>query len=125
MRDHILYKLQDLKSHMKSLNSEYLAYIFDKDYSIESRWDVYLAAPHEMKKHKSYIEHFKSLPDDFIGYDMPYYVEKYQTVNIIRLIERVLEYNDNFDENQGKLINIDMLKDEILQKNIGSFEFDW
>ena len=122
MSEHILHKLIELNFTISCLKTEYLKYIHDKEYPIGSRWDVYCTAPSDMKVHQSWYADFKSLPNNFIGYNMPVHTEKHGLTEIMYLLDRVKFWN--LTKNQIDLIHIDALKEEILEMNIKSFEFD-
>lgn len=122
--NHIFHKLEDLNYSIGILKEEYLSYIKDKEYSIDSRWNVFCEAPDAMKENATDNVHFFSLPDDFIRYDMPRHAFRRALVSVYDIVNCVDDYND-FELNESRLIDVNALKEEILSMNIGSFVFDW
>lgn len=135
----ILYELFDgWANKMAYTKPMFERTIQDKTIPLEVRWDLFLKAPTEMKGYMSYYADFDSLPEDTIGYDMPYNVERYQTVYTKELVEWYEDelYNSGkYDakyatnskvtldqEDQAKL---NALKEEILSLNLWSYTYDW
>lgn len=58
-------------------------------------------------------------------YDSDYFhADRYQTVYTTSIIEHIEEYQEDGDSQYSK-INIDEVKEEILDKFLWSFKYDW
>lgn len=88
------------------------AYITDKSIPLDLRWSLWLDAPSELKNRDSCIPDFQSLEEEFL-YDGMF--NRYETVETVRILEM-------FTESAGDL---EAFKEEILEQNLESFEYDW
>lgn len=130
----------------QATKEDYLKIITDQNISLEERWEIFVNAPHEFKKHDHYIIHFAIIEENlpiFTLYDDLHcdHGETVETADMVdTLCETMADYepdnaseeNDDEDEDQntGKILYknpniIDQLKEEILAKNLGSFKNDW
>lgn len=113
-----------LERQIKETKAEFSEYIKDKNIPLKERWKLFKKAPDYLKKHESWIMNFdaESLLEDgeIVWYD-DCYVERYSTVDTTSMIEW-------FSESDRKKFTkdfIEALREEILQKNLGSFVNDW
>lgn len=128
-------KIESLNDLMKGLKEEFKEFITDKSIELNRRWNCWVAAPKELKKEYSYIQHFKSIDEDAIMYDgWLMHVEKYQIVFSTDIIECIEENKilaedlpDLMEEDDERLAKIDIntVKEEILSLNMYSFNYDW
>ncbi len=94
-------------------------YIKNKEYPLEDRWEIFIKAPDSLKEYQSWVIDLKGLTNNrtFSWYD-DFYVERYQTKDLdADFIERVEE---KFPE-----VDINSIKEQILENNLGSFRYDW
>ena len=113
---------------------DFVAYIKNKNIPLEERWGAFLLAPEEMKEYDRTGPNFESLPHDFILADGAYSMQRYQSTSTLRFIKHIEEvvkapekeylYNEN-EIKEYLAIDIVALKEEILRKNMGAFEFNW
>ncbi|HRA10071.1 MAG TPA: hypothetical protein PKX31_00285 [Chitinophagaceae bacterium] len=97
------------------------SYCQDKNIPLKLRWEIFEMCGHLVGVNKVYVEKFKSLPKNFISYDGDYSVSRYETVKLINVINSIeLDNGETYPK-----INIDQLKEEILDKFIWSFTYDW
>lgn len=130
-----LDSLQKIKSKLEEIKPNFEKYISNKDISLEERWAVFSAAPSELKKHYNYICRFDCLDKDFILPDGPIHMERGEKKDTLEMIEQIKEHlqdiqddmfiGPSWAEKALKDVNLDILKEEIMFKNIGSFEYDW
>jgi len=108
-------------NHTLSVGKANLAtYIRDKNISLDDRWKMFCKAPMQMRNTDSYIVTFNwekkyheiSWYDSF-GYD------RYATVDMEDVITAMWENEENNEE------ELKDMKEEILEKNLGSFIYDW
>ncbi len=122
----IIQEIRDYKNN--SLKQRFVEYIKDVSIPLESRWEAFLEAPMDWKYQQSYVIHFqveRKLKGREISWYDDFYIEKKETVVMENIIERLEEDLDSFSENGWTLELIQEFKEEILQKNIGSFDWDW
>lgn len=139
---------------LKDNKSLFEQYITDPSISLDKRWDFWTLAPDSLKKTNGWIsdgrfEAFKILGWEqrtCIGYDGPLYAERYETLTTEGILESVMEsfpenYEDwpegfdfdNFSWDEDELFKLIpqlgefvlAFKEEVLQKNIHSFKYDW
>jgi hypothetical protein len=122
----IIQEIRDYKNN--SLKQRFVEYIKDVSIPLESRWEAFLEAPMDWKEQQSYVVNFqieRKLKSREISWYDDFYIEKNETVVMENIIERIEEDLDSFSENGWNLELIQEFKEEILQKNIGSFDWDW
>lgn len=111
-------KIKEIKAQLEALKIGFQKFIVDQSIPLDERWQAWVDAPADVKNHKGWIEHFTNLPEDFIMYDGPYHAERYETVKMLNLVERI-------EEAEYMSIDLNALKEEILSKNLASFTYDW
>lgn len=136
--------VDQMRETVKAVKHDFETFIVDKSTPLDERWSVWESAPSELKNHQSWIVHFKNLHDDAIAYDgVIRHTERHETVHIEDLFESIEESFEEYQEgepsgtdawrtrwykNKHKVFeNFDMnaLKEEILEMNLASFEYDW
>lgn len=136
--------VEQMRETVKAVKSDFEVFIVDKSIPLDERFDVWLSAPTELKNHQSWIVHFKCLHDDAVGYDgFVYNAERHETVQIDELFDCIKESYAEYLEgepdgtcdwslrwykNKQKVFenfNLSDLKEEVLEMNLGSFEYDW
>lgn len=126
----LLDEIEAFKQNVNPLIPRYKAYIADKTIPLEDRMAVFRAAPYEWKDHQSWIVHFDSEKllegGEIFWYD-DFYVERHETVDvydfIVARLDDWLTENDYEPEDIAKIMTA--FKEEMLEKNLGSFVFDW
>lgn len=91
------------------------AYITDKSIPLDLRWSLWLDAPSELKDQSDWIEDFESASRDDLNMD---WRERRELISTARLVQEMVQ-----DEKPEELIEAFM--EEILEKNLESFCFDW
>jgi hypothetical protein len=121
--------LQEIRDYKNcAIKNRFIEYIQDKTIPMENRWEVFLEAPSDWKNHESYIQHFdveKKLISREISWYDDFYIEKNETVHMENVIERLEEDLEDFEKHGWTKDLISELKEEILQTNLGSFNYDW
>ncbi len=125
-------KLSDL---IEAEKATFAKVISDKTYSLEDRWATFVNAPDFLKNHECFAHEFKALDRDDICYEgRLVHCERYSKVTWDRVVTGILECGDFYktdeDYESGNLCQegIDIynaVREEILENNIGSFEYDW
>ncbi len=133
MRKHIemLSKINRLNKQIEEAKKDFVEFIQDKSYDLEERFAVFRTAPDVLKEHQTYVQRFKSLGDTDRGdraigyYCWLRHVERYEIVDTKDIIESAECYNEERDDPDMRIVDIPALKEEILQANLGSYEYDW
>jgi hypothetical protein len=71
----------------------------------------------DMFPKSEWIIHYKELESNNINYYDDFNYERHETVNLVNLVERVEDYDLDID--------IDKLKEEVLEHGYSNFNFDW
>lgn len=126
----ILDEIKAYKKNSNPLQNRYVLYIANKDISLEDRWEVFVEAPDEWKNTLNFQYHFKverKLKDSEISWYDDFNYEKRETVDTSDLVEAVLEKinPDDWVDGDWDLALLDELKEEILEANLKSFDYDW
>lgn len=97
--------------------------IKDKSVPLDERWELFCRAPDSIKLHDRWIHEFKwEEKHQAISWYDDFYMDRHQTVDMQAIIE-IMEENESGTEYSEEMI-LDM-KEEILDKNLGSFCNDW
>lgn len=121
---------QEIQQLQAKVRPTYLSILTDKEISLEERWEFFKNAPSNFKKHGGYAPCLITLDnkDTNLSWYDDFYIERHETVDIVDIVVR-LELQDGegqvftYFENNPEAI--DLLKEEILRLNIGSFTYDW
>lgn len=129
-------KLQDFENIKKNLVSQYLSIINDKNIDLEERWGVFKKAPIELKNYQNSVldlNVFQEIDSDF-NWKSNFDIEHYELCELINIVQRL---ETKVKQAKGKTISnklvkafyknpelFNVLKEEILQKNVGSFKFE-
>lgn len=126
----MLDEISAFKNDSNPLKEKYLNYIQDKSIDLEERWEVFCKAPTDWKEKDSYIVHFqvekalKANGGEISWYD-DFYIEKNETIHLMNVIERLEEETETFEELGWNSELIKQFKEEVLEKNLASFDYDW
>jgi len=112
-------KINEFRRLENEIKEEVKTFVQDKSKPLEERWHIFCLA--DMGEMKTWYEDFKALTK-ILGRAVSYYddfgIERYETFEVATFFERRV-IQDATEELQNEL------KEEILDKFIYSFEFDW
>lgn len=130
-----LENMQRLQAKLESIKPNFAVYIQNKDIPLEERWAVFALAPAELKTHEDYGPTFRSIHSDFIMYDGPVHMDRGQTMTTLDLIKDIESSLKDIEEDMYcgrkwaqdmlEAVDLNALKEEIMAKNIKSFNYDW
>lgn len=116
------------------LVDDYKQFITMKDVPLAERWEVFVYAPDSWKQTASWIVHFaiEQKLDNEIEWFVDFYFERRETIDMVSLIER-LQRELDYEGHPSKMIErcgwtkelIEEFMEEIMQKNLCSFDLDW
>ena len=121
----MIKRLKNYKVMANPLQVEYVEYINDKMVPLADRWEAFHVAPYEFRRSEFYVQHFESeklLPNGEIDFYSDFYVEKYTNVYMYYFIDGIEGELDNYPGWTQEIV--DAFKEEILKKNLGSFQYD-
>lgn len=126
----ILDDIISYKNSPNELKDRAISYITDGSIPLMDRWETFKEMPNDWHIHENWLQHFDSeklLVNSEISWYDDVYVERYETVDMIelvddRLCDRLSE-DPNVYENPETILNA--FREEIMAKNLGSFVFDW
>lgn len=131
----VLENMQTLHAKLEEIKPNFATYIQNKAIPLEERWAVFSLAPSNLKEYEEYGPDFDTLHPDFIMYDGPVHMERGQTMSTLDLIESIKESLKDLEENSYcgrewaekllKVVDVNALKEEIMEKNLHSFNYDW
>lgn len=122
----IVEQLEAAQALISKLKPDFEAFIKDKSISLEERWQTFASAPDYLRNKEPWVEHLEIGGREICWYN-DFYVERYQDVNMVDIIECMFE---NVGEDSYKTVDytvedIKVLQEEILDRNLGSFNNDW
>lgn len=132
----VKFRVDRINEAIAALKPDFDEFIKDKSYSLEERWEVFKNANSELSNHQSWIIDLPTKNNyDFSWYD-EFYTERYQTINLVQFVEETLadleeEAKDSESyqhESKKKLwesLDVNQIKEWILENNIKSFKHDW
>ena len=100
------------------------AYVVDRNQPLDERWKIFVKSPAYLFKRKTFVMHLETFEKlGFrIGYDEDIYVERYESVDLgDRMHTFLLERKDDRLTPEA----IASIKEEILEKGIRIFQYDW
>lgn len=112
------------RSIVKAAKRSFVDAIKNKNIPLETRWDLWVTAPSEMKERQGWVVHFKNLPDDLISIDGPIWAERRETIYCADIIDRLCEESE-CNTRYANVVDINALKEEILKLNLECFDYDW
>lgn len=137
-------EMQSLASRLASMKQEFEAIIVDQSIPLDERWKFWCDAPVNLKNTSRWVEHFECFKlygerlygrsDYRFNWYSDWNIEKYETVYMQNVLENLEEQracderiaDEEFEEYEWTDDNvINMFCEEVLQKNLHSFVFDW
>lgn len=115
------------KQDSNPLKDRFLAFIKDKSVPLNERWETYLEAPREFLEHHFWVVHFDSeklLESGEISWYDDFGADRGVTVSGADIIDR-MEDSIEFEDDVYTPEIVAAFKEEILQKGLGSFDYDW
>jgi hypothetical protein len=118
------------KQDNKKLQQLFESYITDTEVPLKERWEAFVNAPRDLTNSGSGTDMFDALPDDFVMHDGAIYADRYQVILTEYIVERIIDEQQHPDvpnrhKEEFMSVDVNALKEEILLKNLGSFEYDW
>lgn len=133
-----------LQKEARQLKTEFEIYLQDKSISLLERWNSFVRAHADLKNHKTSLLNAKS---EALQHIMEHWFDASEVYGRGKIIEVAplmrdfvdkkgfypmnlyYEITDNEDEEEQNLVQgqklLEEMLEEILEKNIGSFTFDW
>lgn len=108
---------------LKTLESEVKEYIFktikNKTLSLEDRWTLFIENK-RLFPIKSFLVYYSEIEKNGVNYYDDFGYEKYQIVYVDELIDIIEEGNDSKFS-----LDLNKLKEEIMEAGYSGFVFDW
>ena len=124
----LLEEIKEFKANPIPLKDKYLAYIKDTSISLDERWEVFVEAPIEWQEHDMSYPHFDAeslLKSREISWYDDFGIDKHETVYMVEVVEHSIEKSKDEDEENFTLEFVAALKAEVLEMNLGLFDYDW
>lgn len=101
----------------KELHDYIFKYINNKAIPLEDRWKLFVDNKNLFPT-KSWLMHFKEFDKNDINYYDDFGYERREIVDVTEMVEMC-------DEGDWTEVNLDDLKEEILESGYSKFKFDW
>lgn len=130
--DTILEVLRNVDEQKEVLVNDVQNIIKNIAIPLDQRWNLFVSAQAYMP-YSGWVMHFDCLEvdNDFNWYD-DFNIERHETVELIDIVEEILDdkkwYTDHPSDDHGAkwlTFNLDVFKEEILQRGMRGFIFDW
>jgi hypothetical protein len=127
-------RIDSLYNDAEEIGASVADHLTNKDVPLNERWDLYAQIANHpaaavLLKSEPYIVHFeaeKLLSDKKIFWYDDFGRDRYSTIHMLTMVEQCeenAEYSD--DDKLSDPAFIDALKEEILQKQLLQFTYDW
>ena len=104
----------------KTLKAFYIS-----DAPLAERWEAFENCPKSLQANEGWIIHLEGgTGEALVAYDGMFHAERYSLVDMLTVVEHVQEAIDYGDDLPDGL-DLDILKEEILQTGVHSFTYDW
>ena len=129
--------IENMTLQRESVKKEFAEIIKDQSIPLDERWFLFKNTPREFKEHCGWIVHFSALQEiKNLEYECFKYYERRESIDtaecLVDLFEDNVYYYINYpeecevgDEEKYTRDRLNRLKEEILSKNLGSFDYDW
>lgn len=127
MKDHILQLINEVAKMRAAAVQVLTRYLKDVNQPLEERWVVFEVGHNLLPVH-DYVLHLDVLDDnDNFSWHDDFNLERCETEDLVDVVDRVITEQENSYNTSKKLhwVNVDQLKEEILQCGYGSFVYDW
>lgn len=114
---------KDIEAAVFEAKTRLATHNIDKEIPLDVRWTVFVDAPEYLKETEPWTTTLEGMPRDFIGYDGPIYAQRRETIYSSYVVDTLEEDLD--EEDFTEQVNMEVLKEGILRRNLGSFTYDW
>ncbi len=119
----IAEKIALINHEIEVLKPDFAEYIKDRTIPLQQRWYLFSIANDRLSKNDIYLVHFEDKIGESDIENMGDSRNRGETIYTVEWVEGLVEdMSSEFDEPDNML---DPLREEILQKNLKSFCFDW
>lgn len=116
-------ELYDAINQLRMIESEVKEYIIqtikNKNISLEDRWNLFIQNKN-LFPIRSFLVYYPEIETNDINYYDDFGYERHQTVDVVELVE-LIEEGDYLKFN----IDLNKLKEEIMESRYSGFVFDW
>lgn len=124
MKTDLLNMADTIEAGVKKLKGLLESYIKDKNVPLEDRWEVYSTLPAHYFDESRWVMDYDFAGTDIVWHD-DLYMEKYETVDNLVIIERIENKLEYEKLNGGTEEDILQLKEDMLQSGIRRWTYDW
>lgn len=129
--------IENIKIQQEAVKKEFAEIIKDQSIPLDERWFLFKNTPREFKEHCGWIVHFNALQEiKNFEYECFEYYERHESIDtvdcLVDLFADSVYYYIKYpeackerDKEKYTLDRLNRLKEEILSKNLGSFDYDW
>ena len=129
--------IENIKIQQEAVKKEFAEIIKDQSIPLDERWFLFKNTPREFKERRGWIVHFDALQEiKNLEYECFEHYERRESIDTVECL--VDSFADNVyyyinypeeckerDKEKYTLDRLNRLKEEILSKNLGSFDYDW
>ena len=125
-------RVQIINEKIHALKQEFESFIADKSRPLSERWDVFVSATTDLSNNKCYIQHLDSI--DTVQFHDNGARGQVTAESLIEMFIEDYEFEREADgdwsprtEDEEKIVNkaADLVKEELLAKNLKSWLIDW
>lgn len=115
--DEMYEALRKYKQLEEELHDYVFKYIKNKSFPLEDRWKLFVDTK-KLFPTKSWLIYYKEFDKNNINYYEDFGYERREVIDVGEMVEFV-------DEGNWAEVNLDNLKEEILEQGYSGFRFDW
>ncbi|MCP4437544.1 MAG: hypothetical protein GY810_01210 [Aureispira sp.] len=110
MKNTILQMLDDIDDIRENLK----IWVVNKEIPLDERWEVFIES--ELGEARPFIVRFDSLGEGFVCYDGKIHIERYDVIDVSEIVEGLMDNDPSL---------IEAFKEEVLEKFVRTFKYDW
>lgn len=115
--DELYDAIKKMKSIQEAVKNYIVKAIKNKSIDLETRWELFVDNK-KLFPIKSFLIHYLELDTHGVNYYDDFGYERYQTIDVEELVELI-------EEGVMEGIDLNILKEEIMEKGHSGFIFDW
>lgn len=120
---HVLNKINELENLKNEIQDLWEEFLKNKEYSLDEKWNIFVKYGEIFGRKDGWCQRFDIEKKVEINWFEDYNTHRRETVILSNFIEWIEENLEEWPKWNRDLIN--EFKEEILQKNLWSYRFDW
>lgn len=125
--ERLTIQLGEIKAKQSAMQDETFRTLKDKSLPLEDRWGLFVLLSDSLPRIAPWVEHFSFEKEsrENLCYCDDFYLERYETISLETLYERLLEMDMDIDSTEISEDRLSEIKEEFLASGFTHFKYDW